>query len=331
MELPPLTDNYFSANPIKEQVCRWLCLAIVMAIIITLYLFWEPLRNPGATYAWVSITLTNRFNMAFFRVVTTLGSEGFFLVMLSVIYWSFNKILGFWGLVLMPVSIFTTSEILKDIVQLPRPDVRGVAVPTYTFPSGHTSGAVSVWGYLAVMLKMRWLWIWALVIVFLVALSRIVLGYHYPGDVLGGIVTGIIFLTIVFIAASAYMKNNWNRSIPFEPLVFMAIGVPLLLSLLPVTYAPNLMGYLAGATSGCLLERKMVNFSNRGKCSQHLARALLGLIAIALIIPGINALFPYIHSLLTFAQHGASTFWITYLAPLLFVRTGLAQGRPTFY
>ncbi len=331
MELPPLTSNYFSTISAKEKVCRWLCAFTVTAIIIFLYLFWEPMRNPGATYAWVSITLTSRFNMAFFRVVTTLGSEGFFLVMLSVIYWSLNKTLGFWGLVLMPVSIFVTSEILKDIVKLPRPDVRGVTVPTYTFPSGHTSGAVSVWGYLAVMLKMRWLWIWAIIIVLLVAVSRIVLGYHYPGDVLGGIAAGIIFLAIVFMTVPAFVKNNWKRLVSFKLLVFLAIGIPLALSLLPVTYAPNLMGYLAGAASGCLLERKMINFSNQGKWSHHLARAFLGLIAIALIIPGINALFPYIHSLMTFAQHGASTFWITYLAPLLFVRTGLAQARPSFH
>ncbi len=258
-----------------------------------------------------------------------LGSEGFFLVLLSVVYWSIHKTLGFWGLVVMPLSIFLTSEVPKDIIKLPRPDVRGVTVPTYTFPSGHTSGAVSVWGYLSVMIKTRWIWVCSLTIIMLVGASRVLLGYHFPGDVLGGIVTGSIFLVLFFTVGYRLAARYQKKHFSFALLLFLAVAIPLGLSLLPATFAPNLMGYLAGAAVGYLLERKTLNFDIRGSWQQHLIRALVGLLVILIIIPGLNLLIPPYMHLLTFLQYAFSTFWTTYLAPLTFIKTGFARNFST--
>lgn len=330
MELPPLTGNIFSPNPAVERTFRWICLVFVIAITLILYLFWFPLRDTGFTYAIVSITVRNIFFLRFFQGVTMLGSEGFFLVFLSVIYWSINKSLGFWGLILMPSAIFVTSEIPKDILRLPRPDVRGVTVPTYTFPSGHTSGAVSVWGYLAIMVKRRRLWIWSVAIVILVGFSRVVLGYHYPGDVLGGIVTGMVFLGFFMGAGIGIIENRYYDKISFQPLLIMALTVPLLLSLLPAFYAPNLMGYVAGAASGRLLEREKINFDTTGDREQHLARTITGVSVMAFIVLGTEMLLPFDYHLLTFGRHALSTFWVTYLAPLFFIKVGLARSNNRF-
>ncbi len=249
-----------------------------------------------------------------------MGSEGFFLVFFSVIYWSVNKSLGFWGLVIMPLSILLTSEILKEIVRLPRPDVRGITVPTYTFPSGHTSGAVSVWGFLAMVLQKRWLWALSLVIISLVAVSRIMLGYHYPGDVIGGIITGTMFLALLFGVGTKLLKKRVNITLPYPALMFLALAVPLLISFIPVTYAPNLTGYLAGAVVGYLPQKKTLNFHTQGNWQQHLARMLIGLPVLAAIVPGLGIIVPPDNSLLIFFQHALSTFWVMYLAPLLFIK-----------
>lgn len=324
MKLPPLTNYYFSSNPDREKVCKRLCWLLVTGVVIILIFFWHPLRSPEATYSLVSATITNFLLYYFFRVITTLGSEGFFLVMFAVIYWSVNKELGFWGLIIMPVSILLTSEIPKDIIRLPRPDVRGVTVPTFTFPSGHTSGALSVWGYLAIAVKERWLWILSLVIIFMVGLSRIVLGYHYPGDVLGGLVTGTIFLAFFFGIAVTFIKYKIAIKLPYPLLLLLALGGPLLISFIPVTYAPNLTGYLAGAACGYLLLKGKPGFLTHGNWQQHLIRALLGLPVLALLIPGLDTVLPYDLGLLTFFQHALATFWITYVAPLFFVKLGLS-------
>ncbi len=324
MELPPLTHYYFSSNPETEKTCRKLCWMLFIGMIVILLIFWQPLRSTRFTYALVSFTLANAAVEVFFRIVTTLGSEGFFLVFLSVVYWTVNKSLGFWGLVVMPLSIFLTSEIPKDIIRLPRPDVRGVSMPTYTFPSGHTTGAVSVWGYLAIRIKRRWFWIWSLTLILLVGLSRTMLGYHFFGDVLGGFVTGMVFLAFFFWVGVRLIESGWGERIPFHVLLLISLILPLAMSFIPATFAPRFMGYLAGASAGYLLEREKLEFHPSANWLKQLGKAFMGLVILAAIMLGLSAVMrPDVH-LLTFLQCFLATFWVIFLAPHFFIKYGLA-------
>ncbi len=56
----------------------------------------------------------------------------------------------------------------------------------FGLPSGHAQNALSVWGLLAASSSRRWAWPVVAVLVFLIGLSRIYLGVHFPTDVLGG-------------------------------------------------------------------------------------------------------------------------------------------------
>jgi len=325
MDLPPSTNNFFSTSPRREILYRCLYIFIIFFIAITLCIFWQPLRNTSFTYSLVHITVENTAIRLFFRLITILGSEGFFLILLSVIYWSINKSLGFWGLIVMPISIFVTSEIPKDVIKLPRPDVSGVTVTTYTFPSGHASGAVSVWGYLSVRLKARWFWFFSIIVITLVSISRTMLGYHFLGDVLGGIVTGMVFLLFFFILGVIITKKNLQTKIKANTLKFMAMVLPFFLSFIPATFAPNFMGYVAGAGLGYLLQREQLLFDTKGYWKQHFAKIIIGCFGLGCIIPGWNYFFPPGIHFLVFIQHTLATFWITYLAPLLFLKLGLVK------
>lgn len=324
MNLVPLKGMYFSENAHTEKIMRITFSIAIVIIAVTLILFWTPLRDTRSAYALVSFTVTNPVVLYFFRAVTTLGSEGFFLVMFSIIFWSYNKVLGFFGLVFMPMAIFITSEIPKDMIRLPRPDVRGVTVPTYTFPSGHTSGAVSVWGFLAIYFKKRWLWALSLVVIILVGLSRVMLGYHFPGDVLGGIIAGSVLLALLFWSGSR-LDPGILKKYSFPTLLAASILIPLTLSFIPAVYAPNLMGYVAGAALGFLLEGKVVKYDPRGNLWQQLLRISIGLIVIAVVLLELEPLLPRAAGLLTFTCFALSTFWVTFLAPLFFVKMGLAR------
>lgn len=57
-----------------------------------------------------------------------------------------------------------------------------------SFPSGHTQGVASVFLYLAMLYPKRWYWYGGGL--FLVALSRVYLGVHFPSDVVAGAVIG---------------------------------------------------------------------------------------------------------------------------------------------
>lgn len=91
---------------------------------------------------------------------------------------------------------------LKHAVARPRPyvscpDIRACAhsLDEFSFPSGHTMHAVSFSLVLAHYHPALAVWLWAFTL--LVALSRVVLGLHYPSDVAIGAAIG--WLTAKFM------------------------------------------------------------------------------------------------------------------------------------
>jgi undecaprenyl-diphosphatase len=85
------------------------------------------------------------------------------------------------------------STLLKDAVSRVRPCVDLASCPgTSSYPSGHATGSAAFWTVVAVLLLPRWgrrSWLFLLVPP-LVAATRVLLGVHYPSDVLAGLLVG---------------------------------------------------------------------------------------------------------------------------------------------
>lgn len=83
---------------------------------------------------------------------------------------------------------------------------------TYSFPSGHVTGATLIYGFLAAMVitePHRWshklaIVLVALALVALVALSRMVLGAHYLSDVLAAFAQGVAWLTLCIVGTRTW-------------------------------------------------------------------------------------------------------------------------------
>lgn len=328
MDLLPLSGNYFSPVRKNELMWRRLCWILAAVIIIVLLIFWDVLRNPEFIAALVSFSQANKAVEYFFRAFTFLGDDEFFMIMLPVIYWCINKSLGYWASAVLLLSALFTSDIPKVITRLPRPVVPGVDTPLdFSFPSGHTSCAVTVWGYLAVRLKQRWFWVWTVAAVILIGFSRNMLGYHYPGDVLGGIVFGIVFLAIFLRLSVLFYEKGWLEKFSFPLLLAISIIIPLGLSFIPVVPATKLMGYLAGASLGYVLEKEKIGFLTRGKWYQHVLKVLLGVAVMFGIVVGLSDVLPSAVHLLGFIRYAFAGFWVLFLAPAIFVKIGLASGE----
>ena len=81
-----------------------------------------------------------------------------------------------------------------------------VAAQSYAFPSGHSANATMVWLCLALLLaksrRARLFAIWgAAWLALLVGLSRIMLGVHWPSDVIGGWAFGLFWLLAILLLA----------------------------------------------------------------------------------------------------------------------------------
>jgi len=122
------------------------------------------------------------------------------LLILWAIFFSNRKMYNFSLLFLSGLSSWIMASALKNILQLNRPFVNLDILPLYketgfSFPSEHmvvfTAIAVSMFlinktaGYIF------------LIIAILIGLSRIILGVHYPVDIMGGFVVGLI-VSLIF-------------------------------------------------------------------------------------------------------------------------------------
>ena len=148
---------------------------------------------------WIQ-TLHTPFLDKIMVFITRLWDAGIIWIVLSIVLLLIPKTRksGAVMVVALVVDVLLCNIVLKNLVARTRPyDVNtGVhllvaKLHDYSFPSGHTAASfTSVTAlYLAGEKK---LWKFALVLACLIAISRLYLYVHYPTDVLGGILFGVI-------------------------------------------------------------------------------------------------------------------------------------------
>ncbi len=115
-------------------------------------------------------------------------------------------------------SVFTTwgfTNLVKGFFTRLRPNnnpdladlIRVLQEPTnYSFFSGHSSTSFCATTFVVLALRDKWKWIYiAYIWPFIFVLSRIYVGVHYPGDILVGMIVGIL-MAILF--HKLYLKSG---------------------------------------------------------------------------------------------------------------------------
>ena len=108
-------------------------------------------------------------------------------------------------------AAFALSTLLKLLLRRARPhniDVRTLGVRSYSFPSGHAFGTVIFYGLFS-YLDLKYLshpWNVLIgsvvgILIFLTGVSRVYLKVHYPSDVIGGWLLGLICLGLIIESA----------------------------------------------------------------------------------------------------------------------------------
>jgi membrane-associated phospholipid phosphatase len=288
----------------------------------------------------------------FFSIVTDLGSNVGYLVVLSLVYWCFDKRVG-QGLSYGTLTSATLNIWLKRIWNIPRPDdralegvlqeagivrrVRPLRESTLpSFPSGHAQGAAMTWGYVAHWVqsgrtRRRWVWYVALVLIALVAFSRTYLGVHFPQDVIAGLGIGALYL-VVWIWAEPRVRS-WLRTLAVGWRYTFAVVAPLaMLVVQPSEDTTAAMGALIGLGTGYVLEGQTLRFAVAGTWRRRVLRGALGLALTVAAFFGLRALFGLVHVKGAVAL-GVRTFRYALVGfvggwgmPWVFVRSGLA-GR----
>jgi undecaprenyl-diphosphatase len=166
-------------------------------------------------FRWINGGWSCPFLDSFFAFVTDL--RHFYILLVPLVVW-----LLFWGkargrwlvlslLVALVLSDQGSSHLIKPLLQRTRPCnvLSGVRVPVgksdaYSFPSSHASNMGSSMFLLSMAFR-PWTWVFGL-IALLVGLSRIYLGLHYPSDVLGGYLFGLM------VGVGVWWAVEWLKS-----------------------------------------------------------------------------------------------------------------------
>jgi membrane-associated phospholipid phosphatase len=293
-----------------------------------------------------------------------LGREEFFLFIMPALYWCISPALGIrTALALLFSSALNAA--LKIIFHQPRPywlDPRIEALSAETsfgLPSNHAQNAVVIWGQLGKASRKSWFMILAAVLIFFIGVSRLYLGVHFLGDVLGGWVFGGIFL--ILLIRLDHPMTTWLSRQPFRVLLACSALGSLVVVLLVVVpgvvfrswpipqvwlenalaaipqepIAPysldpafTLGGTWLGMFSGAAwLFRKGGGYQAKGTPLQRILRYLIGLAGVFVLWYGLGQLFPRTPDLtgylLRYGRYALIGLWIALLAPLLFRRLRL--------
>lgn len=179
-----------------------------------------------AILAWLhgAAEAAGDFLTPFFSFVSLTGTMGAltFVLAFAFLIPAKTRKAGVCMIVALFVGAFFTNVLLKDLVARPRPfaDEFGVyhawwqfvgspLETDYSFPSGHTTGAMAAMTAFALGIRKPVAW-FGLLYVVLMGLSRNYLMVHYPSDVLGGIIVGALAAVIAAILVDRF--SFWRHS-----------------------------------------------------------------------------------------------------------------------
>lgn len=156
----------------------------------------------------------------FWRGITFLGESGWIWIVSGVLLLFFKKYrkTGFTALLALLLGFLITNICLKNMVGRVRPyDTYEALIPLiskpgdWSFPSGHSCSSFAA-AFVYARCLPRCYGIAALVLAGLIAFSRLYLGVHYPTDILGGILVGLLSGGLALWMVRAMKRKIMARS-----------------------------------------------------------------------------------------------------------------------
>lgn len=232
---------------------------------------------------------TNGVFNEFFLTATTFGEIIIPISILSIIYWGINKKAGTLMLFTFGLALYF-NVLLKMTACVKRPwlfDSRVTPLKEaiahadgYSFPSGHTAGAMGIWGTIAYYWwQNKILRYTAITLVLLVAFSRNYVGVHTPQDIIVSIICGIIII-IFADKILQWIEKKSTRDVLFCMIMLfltaclyiyidtkcdfqMLTDASEMLKVNPLEIKHSVygkLGFLTGIFTGWIIERRFIKF-----------------------------------------------------------------------
>ncbi len=276
-----------------------------------------------------------------FLGLTQFGEETLLIIVMCAMLWCINKRSGY----KLGIMFFFASAIvlgLKVTFAIQRPwilndklvPVEGSikAATGYSFPSGHTQNAVSLWGGLALILRKRWAYLVATIIILLVGISRMYIGVHTPGDVFVSMLVGACSLLIIDILLKKASSEHQFMMIVTPIIIIVSILLMAFSVLKPYPEGHEIemvadifkgAGTAIAFFIGSLLERKYCKLNERAPLLWQLVKLIAGVGGMLLIKGVFKELFEMMGLELlsaSFIRYFLIGIWVSFVYPLIIVK-----------
>lgn len=240
--------------------------------------------------------LRSTWLISLFEKITLLGEETILILLIVGLWFAFDRREAH-RLFFVTMASMTVNGIIKNLARVPRPFaggevtcVRPETATGYAFPSGHVQCFTTWISLVAIRLRKSWFSVLGGVLVVLVALSRLILGAHYPSDVLVGMALGV---GIAFLGNALFDRvkdtvrlYGWCFA-AFTPfaVLFLVQGDPHFADFFKI------YGMFGGMLLTLLLEKRMLPLSMEAAWWKKALRIVLSLVIVLAVKEGAKVLY----------------------------------------
>jgi membrane-associated phospholipid phosphatase len=296
-------------------------------------------------------------------LISLLGSAEFYLAIIPLVLWGYDRTLGLRLLLLCSASA-AINAVLKLLFHSPRPywistEVRAFASePTFGMPSAAAQVSLTFLGCIGAWFRKPRVWAACIALIILVGIARMYLGVHFLQDVLTGWVFALVILcvflryetaaatwilqktvparillvlcaSVLFIVASWIAipgPGTWQVPAGWSALAFAQTGI----AISPLAMRDTLLGagLLFGAGAGAAISAEYIPWDVAGSMSQKALRCGCGILVLGILWITLGA-WTKSSDLpgygITWLRSALAGIWITAGAPLLFTKTRLVS------